>query len=301
MATTSADTMATTMADTMATTRTTASADTRAATASPTAETSAALSVAPSAPGIPALPLPDCQTRRLHTVQSDVLTVGTGTVPDPPWFVSDDPADGHGLDAAVITEIATLLGYSPGKVVWQVGAGPADLKAGSIDLLIGQEEIPDRPGVDRDWSTGYYDLSTAMVARVGTAAAAVTTTARLAALSIGAVIGSDDEAAARAAIPGVRVTSYPDVAAALKALSAGEVDALAVPTWRAVAEAQADSTLTVLGTLPTAGMQPPQLGIVLAAGSTLTACVSAAVDAMRVQGDLELLATTWIGDVPALT
>jgi polar amino acid transport system substrate-binding protein len=58
----------------------------------------------------------------------------------------------------------------------------------------------------------------------------------------------------------------------------------------------------VVGTLPPVG-EPEQLGLVLDKGSSLTACVSAAVDTLEENGTLDELRTTWLksDDVPELS
>ena len=254
----------------------------------------------PTAGGAPALPLQQCRAARLKTLIPRILTVGTTEVPDPPWFETATPADGRGLDAAVIAEVAATLGYSPEQVRWRPGGGVAALSPATVDVVIGALEIPADGSSAQDYSTGYYDLSTAVLARTGTPAASVRSTAGLAGLRIGAVTGSNDAMAFRSAVPGGKPVGYPDDAALLGAVTAGDVDAAAVPTWRAFQAVKADAGLTVVGVLPSGAAQPPQLGIALAPGSKLTPCVSAAVDAIRVQGDLDTLAATWVGTAPTL-
>ena len=254
----------------------------------------------PSAEGAAALPLPQCRAERLRTRTNGVLTVGTGSVPDPPWFASSTPADGKGLDAAVLREVAATLGFRPDQVRWRTGSGLSDLNAGAVDVLIGQWQIPEESDTGQDWSTGYYDLTTAVVAPTGSQVAGAPSTAALAGRRIGVVTDSADADAVRAVVPGAKIVAFPDLAAALGGLSAGRVDAVAMPTWRATASAAKDRGIAVLGSLPTGSMQPLQLGIALRPGSALTPCVSAAVDAIRVQGDLDSMAKTWIGDVPVL-
>ena len=254
----------------------------------------------PLAQGAPALSLPQCRAERLKTIHPGVLTVGAGSVPDAPWFASATPTDGKGLDAAVLREVAATLGFRPDQVRWRTGSGLSDLNARAVDVLIGQWQIPDESDTGQDWSTGYYDLTTAVVAPAGSSVAKDRSVAALAGRRIGVVADSDDAAAVRSAIPGARIVTFPDLAGVMAGLSAGQVDAVAMPTWRATTTAATDRGIAVLGSLPTGSMQPLQLGIALRTGSVLTPCVSAAVDAIRVQGDLDALAKTWIGDVPVL-
>ena len=63
-----------------------------------------------------------------------------------------------------------------------------------------------------------------------------------------------------------------------------------------------DPALLLVGQLPTdPRVQPDQFKVLLAKGSVLTGCVSAAVDRLRVEGNLEQLAHQWIDpQVPEL-
>jgi polar amino acid transport system substrate-binding protein len=237
----------------------------------------------------------------LHTRTPGSLTVGTGAVPDPPWVSTADPAQGQGLEAAVIAELAATLHYPAGRVHWRTGASVDALESGSVDLLIDHLTIPDTPGRELDYSTGYYDLQPAVVARAGNAPPR--TVAGLRGLRVGVVDIGDELSTVRAALPdaGSTIVRYPDPDRAIAALRSSDVDVVALPTWQAVAETEAaGSDLVLIGRLPLGSMQPRQLGIAMAAGSPLTACVSAAIDALRVQGDLAELATRWIGTVPTL-
>jgi polar amino acid transport system substrate-binding protein len=246
------------------------------------------------------LPLPQCRAADLKTIVPGVLTVGTAGVPDAPWFLTADPSDGRGLDAAVIDEVAATLGYPPGHVRWRVNSGTTSLADKSADVLIGHLQVPDRVDTAIDFSSGYYDLKTAVIARPGTRAASVTTLAGLSGLRIAAASGSDAVSAIRTAARGATaVATYQDQDQAMGGPAAGAADAVALPVWQAVADAK-DGSWKVLGVLPPGDVQPRQLGIALAHGSQLTPCISAAVDALRAQGGLATLASTWIGDIPTL-
>jgi polar amino acid transport system substrate-binding protein len=59
----------------------------------------------------------------------------------------------------------------------------------------------------------------------------------------------------------------------------------------------------IVGQLPAAGGTPEQFGLVLDKGSPLTACVSAAVEALRADGTLDQLVDQWLsqGGAPELS
>jgi polar amino acid transport system substrate-binding protein len=269
-------------------------------TAESAPSTAVSTSPIPTAVGAPALPLPECRAAQLKTVVPSVLTVGTTVVPDAPWFDSTDPSDGQGLDPAVIAKVAATLGYSPEQVRWRVNTGTAALGDKSVDLVIGRLQIPDRVDPAMDFSTGYYDLGIAVMAPSGTKAAAVTTVSGLTGMKIAAASNSDAVTTLSSAkLPAASVVRFSSQSDAIDGPTRGQADAVALPAWQAVAAAK-DGSWKVLGVLPTGTAQPRQLGIALAHGSPLTACISAAVDANRAQGGLAALSTTWIGDIPTL-
>ena len=55
----------------------------------------------------------------------------------------------------------------------------------------------------------------------------------------------------------------------------------------------------IVGQLPAAGGAQEQFGMVLSKGSSLTACVSKAVDALRADGTLTKLSTQWLTNAGA--
>ena len=84
-----------------------------------------------------------------------------------------------------------------------------------------------------------------------------------------------------------------------------EIDALVVdlPTAFFMTAAQLDDG-KIVGQLPAAGGDQEQFGLVLDKGSALTACVSAAVDALRADGTLDSIADEWLsqaGGAPVLS
>lgn len=201
----------------------------------------------------------------------------------------------------MVAELAATLRYPADRVRWLTGTTVEALESGEVDLLIDHLPIPDTPGHELDYSTGYYDLQPAVVARAGDVPPR--SLAGLRGLRIGVVDAGDEVSTVRAALPdpGSTILRYPDVDRAMDALRSSAVDVVALPTWQAVIQTRASgSDLVLVGRLPLGSMQPRQLGIAMAAGSPLTACVSAAIDALRVQGDLAELATRWIGTVPTL-
>lgn len=247
--------------------------------------------------GAPSLPLPQCRAATLRTVTPGTLTFATGPTPAPPWFDDADPADGRGYEAAVAAEVAATLGYDAAHVAWRSAtAGPTG--SDPFDVRIDRVPIPNLPGAGPDLSTGYFGITSTVLAREDSTAARVRRMAglrglRLAAVpdtvAVAAVIGTDHPA-----------TAVPDAGAAVSALLAGTVDAIVLTTPDALRTVADEPNLTAVGVLPTGRRQPAQFGMQLRHGSPLTACLSAAIDAMRAQGDLDALLATWLPPWPVL-
>ena len=233
--------------------------------------------------------LPDCTGGALPTVTDGVLTVGTVSPTTEPWFVGD-PASGQGLESAVATGVAGVLGYPSDRVSW-VRIDPAAALAGTetgFDVAFDRFVAPDQASAV-DYSTGYFPVTEALLMRAGTA---VPTLAELGGLTVGAVGATEPAAISPAA---VTPTAYPTVSDSLTALTVGTLDAVLLPIDDALAAAQTDPALTVAGQLPSdPEVQPEQFRALLPAGSALTGCVSAAIDRLRVEATLDSLAAQWV-------
>ena len=85
-----------------------------------------------------------------------------------------------------------------------------------------------------------------------------------------------------------------------RALENGQIDALVtdLPTAFYMAAAQLKKG-KIVGQLPQGTGTPEQFGLVLDKGSSLTACVSSAVDALKADGTLDKLVTQWLSQAGA--
>ena len=94
--------------------------------------------------------------------------------------------------------------------------------------------------------------------------------------------------------PGTTPLEYPTNVLAVQALKNGTIDGLVVdfPTGLFVTAVQVEDS-TIVGQLAVTG-EPEQFGLVLDKGSSLTDCVSQAVDALRDDGTLEQLQQQWL-------
>lgn len=241
-------------------------------------------------------PLTSCTAGRLPTVVPGKLTVGTGSPAAAPWYTDDDPANGRGLESSVAYAIADGLGFPADKVSWtkvdRTGASAGTVTG--FDLDLDRFTAPDAGTTTADYSTGYFAVTDSVIVRAGTAkpssAAAVT------ALDLGAVPGVDTAALTSA---GANTPKALDgEPAAVTALTAGAVQGVVVPTPAALALAADDPSVVVAGQLPSdPSSQPDQFKVLLPKGSALTGCVSAVIDRLRVEGELETFAATWVDPV----
>jgi len=235
----------------------------------------------------------------MKTRTPGTLTVGTDKPAYEPWFSGDDPSNGKGYESAVAYAVAKRLGYAPEAVKWSVVSFNSAIAPGpkTFDVDINQISITEERKKNLDFSSGYYDVAQSVVTIKGSKAADATTLAQLKQVKLGAQVGTTSYTAAKDQIaPEQAVAVYNTNDDAKAALQNGQIDALVVdlPTGLFLAAADLDGGKLV-GQLPVTG-KPEQFGMVLDKGSSLTACVSQAVDALRADGTLERLQRQWLTD-----
>ena len=147
-----------------------------------------------------------------------------------------------------------------------------------------------------DFSTPYFDVTQAVVTVKSSPVAQAGNIDALKPLRFGVQVGTTSYTAATS-VGGVNpVAVYNTNGAAKLALSSGEIDALVadLPTAFAVANELRDGV--IVGQLPTVTDDVEQFGLVLNKDSSLTRCVSSAVDALRDDGTLASLQNTWLAE-----
>ncbi|MFI7588047.1 ABC transporter substrate-binding protein [Spongisporangium articulatum] len=239
-----------------------------------------------------------CSPADLKTKTANTLTVGTDKPAYPPWFVDDKPSNGKGLESAVAYAVAKQLGYTQDQVKWVTASFNSVIQPGakSFDVDINQFSITDERKKAVDFSSGYYDVTQAVITTKGSEADGVTTLAGLQALKLGAQVGTTSYKAITDQIKPTQTPAvFDDNDKAKLALKNGQVDALVVdlPTGLYITAAELDDGL-VVGQLENTTGTPEQFGMVLEKGSSLTPCVSQAVDTLRSNGTLAQLADTWL-------
>jgi polar amino acid transport system substrate-binding protein len=168
--------------------------------------------------------------------------------------------------------------------------------AKSFDANLSQFSITDQRKAAVDFSSPYFDVTQAVVTVRGSPAAAVTSLAGLGTLRLGVQVGTTSYTAAASVDGSDHVVAYNTNGDAKLALVDGDVDALVadLPTAFALADELRDGVM--VGQFPSPGDDVEQFGIVLDHHSSLTRCVSWAVDSLREDGTLDRLVQRWLAD-----
>jgi polar amino acid transport system substrate-binding protein len=238
-----------------------------------------------------------CTKATLQTQTPGTLTIATDEPVYEPWFVDDKPTNKKGFESAVAYAVATKLGYADADVKW-VRAHFDDVISPTpkkFDFDINEFSITDARAKVVDFSTGYYDVTQAVVTVKGSKIEGATTIAALQGAKLGAQKGTTSYDAIGSIIKpsqGPAVFNTNDLA--VQALKNKQIDGLVVdlPTALYVAAAQVKGGL-VVGQFKSPGT-PEQFGLLLGKGSALTSCMSKAVDALRADGTLTQLASQWL-------
>lgn len=239
----------------------------------------------------------NCAPGNLKTTKAGKLTIGADNPVYAPWYSDNDPSNGKGYEAAVGYAIAGRLGYAKNKVTWK--RVPFDsVVAGSthgFDFDLDQVSITPARAKAVDFSSGYYDVTQAVITVKGSNIASAKTMAALKKAKLGAQVGTTSYTAIADQIkPSQQPRVYDTNDQAVQALKNHQIAGLVVdlPTAFYMTSAQLKDGV-ILGQLPAVG-KPEQFGAVLTKGSALTPCVTKAVDALRTDGTLAKLAEQWL-------
>ncbi|KPI26211.1 ABC-type transporter, periplasmic subunit family 3 [Actinobacteria bacterium OV320] len=241
-----------------------------------------------------------CAKGELATETSGKLTIATDEPAYEPWFKDDKPANGKGFESAVAYAVAEQLGYDRSAVVWQSVPFNKAYAPGekTFDFDINQVSISDERKKAVDFSSGYYDVRQAVIALKGTKAAAATSVADLKGLKLGAQVGTTSLDYIDDVVKPTRDAAvYAKNDQAKSALKNGQVDAIVtdLPTAFYITAAEVTEA-EIVGQFENQGGTPEQFGLVLDKGSSLTSCVSGAVDALRENGTLAKIEQQWLSD-----
>lgn len=248
-----------------------------------------------------------CAPGGLDTEVAGKLTVGTDKPAYEPWFSDDEPSNGKGFESAVAYAVAERLGYDRDAVVWQTVPFNSSFAPGAkkFDFDINQVSVSESRKKAVAFSSGYYDVRQAVVALKSSKAARATSVADLKDVKLGAQVGTTSLDFINDLVkPAQRAAVYQKNDFAKSALKSGQVDAIVVdlPTAFYITGAEVPEA-KVVGQFANSSDKPEQFGLVLDRESTLTSCVSDAVDALRADGTLAALEKKWLSeavDAPVL-
>jgi polar amino acid transport system substrate-binding protein len=242
--------------------------------------------------------LADCTPDQLETLKQGTLTVATDDPAFPPYFEDNDPANGRGFESAVAYAIADQLGFNRADVDWVVepfnssyAPGPKD-----FDFDVNQISITPKRAEQVDFSSSYYTANQAVVAAKDSEAANATSLDDLTAATIGVQVGTTSLDAVEAEIaPDTEPQVFNDSNDVVTALKQGQVDAVVVdlPTALYLTAVQVPDG-KIVGQFEAPGGD--EWGALLEKDSSLTGCVSAAIDELRASGELAKIEQKWMSE-----
>ena len=267
---------------------------------------SSAASLAPSA-------TPDaCAKDNLTLKAAGKLTIGTDNPAYPPYFqIPDgtatapwelgDPTNGQGFESAFAYALAEQLGFDKADVTWVVVPFDNSFAPGekTFDIDINQVSFTADRAKSVDLSDGYYTLNQSVVALNGNGVASVTSIAGLKDFKFGAQVGTTSlDTINNVIAPSTAASVYNSNDDAIAALNAKQIDGLVVdlPTAFYVTAVQVENSAIVGQFAPPAGADAEHFSVVLAKGSPLTACVNAAIAALKSKGTLDAITKEWLSD-----
>jgi polar amino acid transport system substrate-binding protein len=239
-----------------------------------------------------------CTSGSMSTLYPGVLTVATDQPAYPPWYIGDNPANGDGFESALAYAMAAHLGYASHDVRWVRVPFNEALTAGpkSFDVNLSEFSITAQRRAAVDFSSPYFDVTQAVVSVRTSPAASVRDLEGLKSLRLGVQVATTSYTAA-VAVGGVTpVKVYNTNGDAKLALDTGEIDGLVADLPTAYSVASELSGGVIVGQLPNVGEDLEQFGVLLDKDSSLTRCVSGAVDALRDNGTLAGLQRQWLAD-----
>ncbi len=244
-----------------------------------------------------------CAKDQLTTLNAGTLTVGTDKPAFPPYVIDDDPTNGKGFESAVAYAVADNLGFTKDAVKWTVVPFNSSYAPGAkkFDFDINQVSISPSRAKAVDFSPPYYTTPQGVLVPAGSTYATATSVAELKDATIGVQVGTTSLDAVNKVIkPSNEPRVYNDSNDVVRALKSKQVNAIVVdlPTAIYLRDAEVEGS-KIIGQFAAPGGD--DWGLVLAKGSPLTACVSAAVTQLKDSGRLTAITDQWIGaEAPVL-
>jgi polar amino acid transport system substrate-binding protein len=240
-----------------------------------------------------------CSKDQLKTRTAGKLTIATDKPVYEPWFKDDKPENGQGFEGAVAYAVAQKLGYAQGDVTWTRASFDSVTQPGpkNFDFDINEVSITDKRKQAVDFSSGYYDVTQAIITVKGSKIANAKSIAELKDAKIGAQVGTTSLDTIKNVIkPSGDPAVFNTNDDAAKALGNGQIDGLVtdLPTAFYITGSGQVKDSSIVGQFADSSRTPEQFGLVLDKGSSLTGCVTQAVDALRADGTLKKIEQQWL-------
>jgi polar amino acid transport system substrate-binding protein len=224
-----------------------------------------------------------------------VLTVATDQPVYPPWFESNNPANGKGYESAVAYAVAKQLGFSPSQVKWahepfnnSYAPGPK-----KFDFDINEISYTPQRAQAVSFSNSYYDVQQALVALKGTPIVTKHSAADLKNYVYGDQVGTTSLAFINSQI---QPTAQPKVFNTLndvkQALQTHQIAALVTdtPTAQFISSSEISGS-TMVAQFPSTG---EHYGLLFAKGNPLVNCVNKALATLKSNGTLQQLQSKYL-------
>jgi polar amino acid transport system substrate-binding protein len=219
-----------------------------------------------------------------------VLTVATDKPAYPPWFASNDPANGKGYESAVAYAVAAQLGFKKSQVKWAYEPFNDSYAPGpkKFDFDINEISVTPQRAQAVTFSTSYYDVDQALVALKGTPIVTKHTPADLKKYVFGDQIGTTSLAFINSQI---QPTQTPKIYESLNDVKQGlqthQIAALVAdtPTAQFISSSEIKNSVLV-GQFPSSG---EHFGLLFHKGNPLVGCVDKALSTLNGNGTLASL------------
>src|SRR6202167_6093587 len=219
-----------------------------------------------------------------------VLTVATDKPAYPPWFASNDPANGKGYESAVAYAVAAQLGFKKSQVKWAYEPFNDSYAPGpkKFDFDINEVSLTPQRAQAVTFSTSYYDVDQALVALKGTPIVTKHAPSALKGYVFGDQIGTTSLAFINSQI---QPTQTPKIYESLNDVKQGlqthQIAALGAdtPTAQYISSSEIKNSVLV-GQFPSSG---EHFGLLSRKGDPLVGCVDKALATLRSNGTLAAL------------
>jgi polar amino acid transport system substrate-binding protein len=219
-----------------------------------------------------------------------VLTVATDKPAYPPWFESNNPANGKGYESAVAYAVAKQLGFKNSQVKWAYEPFNDSYAPGpkKFDFDINEISVTPQRAQAVTFSNSYYDVQQALVALKGTPIVTKHSPADLKTYVFGDQVGTTSLAFINSAI---QPTQTPKVYETLndvkQALQTHQIAAFVTdtPTAQYISSSQIPHSVMV-AQFPSSG---EHYGLLFAKGDPLVTCVNKALATLHNNGTLTAL------------